>query len=73
MLRRESWAAASADIPRAVEDFTAWARRLGMPRRVFVKPPIERKPFYLDLDSPVLRRIALRHIRAAAGTRIRSA
>jgi len=37
-----------------------------MPRRVFAKPPLERKPFCLDLDSPVLRRIALRHIRAAA-------
>jgi hypothetical protein len=66
VLRRESWAAPAADIPRAAEDFVAWARRLGMPRRVFVKTPIERKPFYLDLDSPVLRRIALRHIRAAA-------
>ena len=37
-----------------------------MPPRVFAKPPLERKPFCLDLDSPVLRRIALRHIRAAA-------
>jgi hypothetical protein len=68
VLRRECWAAPAAEIPRAAEDFVAWARRLGMPRRVFVKTPIERKPFYLDLDSPVLRRIALRHIRAAAGT-----
>ena len=68
VLRRESWAAAPSEIPGSAEDFAAWARRLGMPRRVFVKTPIERKPFYLDLDSVVLRRIALRHIRAASST-----
>jgi hypothetical protein len=64
VLRRECWAAAADEIPDALD---VWARDLGMPRRVFVKTPIERKPFYLDLDSAVLRRIALRHIRAAAG------
>ena len=64
VLRREAWAVAADEIPDALD---AWARDLGMPRRVFVKTPNERKPFYLDLDSAVLRRIALRHIRAAAG------
>ena len=64
VLRRECWTAAADDIPDALD---VWARNLGMPRRVFVKTPNERKPFYLDLDSAVLRRIALRHIRAAAG------
>ena len=38
-----------------------------MPRRVFVKSPVERKPIYLDLESPALTRIAARHMRAAAG------
>ncbi len=72
VLRRETWAAAPSDIPDSPDDFSAWARTLGMPRRVFVKTPVERKPFYLDLDSPALRRIALRHIRAAAAnTQIR--
>ena len=36
-----------------------------MPRRVFAKSPLERKPMYLDLDSPVLARIVCRHARAA--------
>ena len=68
VLRRECWAAQADGIPGAPDAFVAWARGRGMPRRVFVKTPVERKPFYLDLDSPVLRRIALRHIRAAAGS-----
>jgi hypothetical protein len=67
VLRRESWAAAAA-IPDAPDELAAWAHRLGMPRRVFVKTPVERKPFYLDLDSAVLRRVALRHVRAAAAS-----
>jgi hypothetical protein len=67
VLRRESWDVAPSEIPDSAGDFAAWARALGMPRRVFVKTPIERKPFYLDLDSPALRRIALRHMRAARG------
>jgi len=66
VLRRESWSAPAADIGHTPDDLAAWARSLGMPRRVFVKTPAERKPFYLDLDSAVLRRIAPRHIRAAA-------
>jgi hypothetical protein len=31
-----------------------WARDRGLPRCVFVKVPIERKPFYVDFDSPIL-------------------
>jgi hypothetical protein len=64
VLRRESWSAPAHDIP---ADLAGWARTRGMPRRVFVKTPDERKPFFLDLESAVLQRIALRHIRAAAG------
>jgi hypothetical protein len=37
-----------------------------MPRRVFVKSPLERKPMYLDTESPVLARIFCRHARHAA-------
>jgi hypothetical protein len=58
VLRRETWHVPAAEVP---EDLGA----LGLPRRVFVKTPAERKPFYLDLESPVLSRIARRHIRAA--------
>jgi len=32
----------------------AWARRLGLPRRLFAHVPGERKPFYVDLASPHL-------------------
>jgi hypothetical protein len=37
-----------------------------MPRRVFAKSPLERKPMYLDVQSPVLGRILCRHARQAA-------
>lgn len=65
VLRRETWNVPAADVPNAADDLAAWGRALGMPRRVFVKTRVERKPFYLDLESPALRRIAVRHIRAA--------
>ena len=63
VLRRETWNVPASEIPQHAEDLRAWARELGMPRHVFVKTPLERKPFFLDLDSPVLARIASRHIR----------
>jgi hypothetical protein len=31
-----------------------WAREHGMPRFVFIKAPIEPKPFYVDFESPIL-------------------
>ena len=37
-----------------------------MPRRLFTKSPLERKPMYLDLESPALARIFCRHARRAA-------
>jgi hypothetical protein len=66
VLRRETWNVPAGEIPRGAEELGPWARRLGMPRRVFMKTPVERKPFLLDLDSPVLCRMAARHIRQAA-------
>src|SRR3954447_902594 len=63
VLRRETWNLPAAEIPQRAEDLGAWARELGMPRRGFAKTPIERKPFLFDLASPVLARIASRHIR----------
>lgn len=65
VLRRETWNVPAGEIPQRAGDLAAWARERGMPRRVFVKTPIERKPFFLDLESPVLTRIAGRHIRHA--------
>ena len=58
---RETWRCAAGDLDFAklkdeAERFLAtrrWARSLGMPRRVFVKVPIETKPCYVDFDSPI--------------------
>jgi hypothetical protein len=37
-----------------------------MPRRLFVRMPDDRKPTYLDVESPVLARIFCRQIRRRA-------
>jgi hypothetical protein len=66
VLRRESWSVAARDVPQRAEDLAAFAGARGMPRRVFAKSPLERKPVYLDTQSPVLARILCRHARQAA-------
>jgi hypothetical protein len=68
VMRRESWNVRAADIPQRAEDLPAFARERGMPRRVFTKSPIERKPMYLDTDSAVLGRILCRQARQAAAS-----
>ena len=40
-----------------------WMRKNGLPRFVFVRVPIEVKPFYLDFDSPVYVEIFCRMVR----------
>jgi len=60
VISREAWGFAPEEIafihendPR--ERFVAarrWARAQQLPRFVFVKAPVEQKPFYLDFDSP---------------------
>ncbi len=75
VLRRESWSIPAAEVPQRAEDVPAFARDRNMPRRVFTKSPLERKPMYLDTESPVLGRILCRQARQAAaadpGARIR--
>jgi hypothetical protein len=66
VIRRESWSIPVADVPARPQDVPAFARGLGMPRRVFAKSPLERKPMYLDVESPVLAQILCRHARRAA-------
>jgi hypothetical protein len=66
VLRREGWSVPAAEVPQRAEDVAAFARDRGMPRRVFAKSPLERKPMYLDVESPVLGRILCRHARQAA-------
>jgi hypothetical protein len=61
VIARETWSFRAVDAPFAFikdapERFVAarsWARSRGMPRFVFAKTPIERKPFYVDFDSPI--------------------
>lgn len=66
VLRRESWSICARDLPTNPQDITAFARDQGMPRRLFTKSPLERKPIYLDTESPTLTRVLCRHIRRAA-------
>lgn len=40
-----------------------WMRKQGLPRFMFVKSQIERKPVYVDLDSPIYLNILARIIR----------
>jgi hypothetical protein len=61
VIARESWAFAPAEFTFAYEKDDAerflaarrWAAEQGMPRFVFVKSPVEVKPFYVDFDSPI--------------------
>jgi hypothetical protein len=46
------WARAATPLERFV-GARRWAGELRLPRFVFVKAPIERKPCYVDFDSPV--------------------
>lgn len=66
VIRRESWSVLASELPERADDITAFARDRGMPRRVFTKSPLERKPIYVDLESPVLSRILCRQARQAA-------
>ncbi len=58
---RESWTLPVSDVEFAYEKDQAmrflearrWARDQGMPRSVFVKAPVEVKPFYVDFSSPI--------------------
>jgi lantibiotic biosynthesis dehydratase-like protein len=64
--RRESWRIPVGDCPADPAAVAGWARARGMPRRVFVRMPDERKPTYLDVESAVLTRIFCRQIRRRA-------
>jgi Lantibiotic dehydratase, N terminus len=58
---RETWRCAPEDLTFATERapdarFLAarrWMRSHGMPRFVFVRAPVEKKPFYVDFESPI--------------------
>jgi Lantibiotic dehydratase, N terminus len=66
ILRREGWSICARDLPANAQDMAAFAGDRGMPRRLFAKSPLERKPMYLDTESPTLTRVLCRHVRRAA-------
>jgi hypothetical protein len=65
VVRRASWSAPAAEVPAAPERLTAWARERGLPRRVFARSPLERKPRYVDFESPSLLRTLGRFVAPA--------
>ena len=66
VVRREGWNVPAGDVPSDARDLAAFARDRGMPRRLFAKSPLERKPMYVDVESSVLTRVLCRHARQAA-------
>jgi hypothetical protein len=59
---RESWSVPAAEVPvprRRSDDYAydalrSWAAGLGMPRHVFMRTALEKKPLYVDFCSPLL-------------------
>jgi hypothetical protein len=66
VVRRAHWSRAAVKLAREPDAIASWARDEGLPRRVFVRSPLERKPIYVDLDSPALLRVLTRFVRPAA-------
>jgi hypothetical protein len=60
VIRRAHWTASARELAAAGDDLADWARRRGLPRRVFARSPLERKPMLVDLASPALRRVLRR-------------
>jgi len=62
IVTRETWRFSPSELAFAEENESCgrflgarrWQQQFGLPRFLFVKSPVERKPFYLDLESPVL-------------------
>ncbi|GAA1713220.1 hypothetical protein GCM10009745_71860 [Kribbella yunnanensis] len=76
VLAREGWRVAAGDmdfarVTDAPQRFAAtrqFAAELGLPRFVFVKSPVETKPFYVDFASPVLVEMLAASVRRTAST-----
>jgi hypothetical protein len=72
VVKRESWRFTAAELSFALQQDAAesylqcraWARAHNLPRFVFYKVPVEKKPAYLDLNSPILVGIFCRMIRS---------
>jgi hypothetical protein len=66
VIRRARWTAPAHELAAAGNDLANWARRRGLPRRVFARSPLERKPMLVDFQSPALRRVLRRWSAATA-------
>ncbi|MGH2958323.1 MAG: lantibiotic dehydratase, partial [Solirubrobacterales bacterium] len=62
VVRRASWTASARELPESPEELAAWAAEQGLPRRAFVRSPLERKPRLVDFSSPTLCRTLARFI-----------
>lgn len=68
---RETWQFRSEDITFALKkdesarfvEARRWARERQLPRFVFVKVPVEQKPFFVDFNSPVFVEILAKMVR----------
>jgi 2,3-diaminopropionate biosynthesis protein SbnB len=75
-IARETWNFAPATLSWALlkeesERFLAvrrWAKEFQLPSRVFVRVPVEHKPFYVDFESPVYVNILARMVRRTIET-----
>ena len=65
VIRRAHWPAPAQELA-ASDDLAEWARRHGLPRRVFARSPLERKPMLVDFQSPALGRVLRRWSAATA-------
>lgn len=71
VVTREAWRFSAAELEFAhrkeeVDRFAGlqrWAIEHGIPRFIFVKAPLEPKPFYVDLESPILINFFTRTVR----------
>jgi hypothetical protein len=71
VIKRESWSftpselqfVQNSDPAESFLQIRSWARSHAIPRFVFYKVPIERKPVYLDFESPILMGIFARLVR----------
>ena len=65
VVRRACWSTPAGVLPAKADELAAWARDRGLPRRVFARSPLERKPRYVDFESPSLRRQLVRFLARA--------
>jgi hypothetical protein len=65
VVRRAHWEAPATALPETPDGLAEWARERGLPRRVFARSPLERKPRYVDFESPSLLRTLARFVAPA--------